>query len=158
MPQRPGSPRLGSSTLTTSAPNQASASVQDGPASNCVRSSTLIPFSAGCVAVAVSGCLTCSCMANPPDNGAAPRTARPIDVTSSAMPGEVLRLAGGTLRDHDIDQRRAGKFHRLVEGAANILRVLDEESLAAESFHHPVVACAIDQRVGLELEHRIVRY
>src|ERR1700757_1911099 len=43
MPQRPGSPRLGSSTWTTSAPSQASASVQDGPASNCVRSSTLTP-------------------------------------------------------------------------------------------------------------------
>src|SRR5262249_35857344 len=42
-PQRPGSPRLGSSTLTTSAPNHASASVQDGPASNWVKSSTLIP-------------------------------------------------------------------------------------------------------------------
>src|SRR5690349_20618336 len=66
MPQRPGSPRLGTSTLTTSAPNQASASVQEGPASNCVRSSTLMPLSAGGTSVAVSGCLTCSCIANPP--------------------------------------------------------------------------------------------
>src|ERR1035437_5029400 len=32
--ERPGSPFFGFSTLTTSAPSQASASVQDGPASN----------------------------------------------------------------------------------------------------------------------------
>src|ERR1700730_7546822 len=37
---RPASPPCGFSTLTTSAPSQASASVQDGPASNWVRSST----------------------------------------------------------------------------------------------------------------------
>ena len=40
---RPGSPDFGFSTLTTSAPSQASASVQDGPASNCERSSTRTP-------------------------------------------------------------------------------------------------------------------
>src|ERR1700756_3681454 len=61
--QRPGSPRWGSSTLTTSAPSHASASVQDGPASNCVRSSTLTPSSADWVSVAISGCTTCSRMA-----------------------------------------------------------------------------------------------
>ncbi len=41
---RPGSPDFGFSTLTTSAPSQASASVQDGPASNCERSSTRTPL------------------------------------------------------------------------------------------------------------------
>src|SRR5262249_60796998 len=40
---RPGSPEPGFSILTTSAPSQASASVQDGPASNCVRSRILRP-------------------------------------------------------------------------------------------------------------------
>src|SRR5207247_6510746 len=40
---RPGSPPFGFSTLTTSAPSQASASVHEGPASNCVRSSTRTP-------------------------------------------------------------------------------------------------------------------
>src|SRR5215471_14091147 len=40
---RPGSPPPGFSTLTTSAPSQASASVHEGPASNCVRSSTRTP-------------------------------------------------------------------------------------------------------------------
>src|SRR5271169_4068036 len=41
--RRPGSPVFGFSILTTSAPSQASASVQDGPASNCVRSTTRTP-------------------------------------------------------------------------------------------------------------------
>src|SRR5260221_9021219 len=43
MPIRPDSPPFGFSTLTTSAPIQASASVQVVPASNCVRSRTLTP-------------------------------------------------------------------------------------------------------------------
>src|SRR6516225_4228761 len=41
--ERPASPPCGVSTLTTSAPSQASASVQDGPASNWVRSRTRTP-------------------------------------------------------------------------------------------------------------------
>ena len=41
--KRPASPPCGFSTLTTSAPSQASASVQDGPASNWVRSRTRTP-------------------------------------------------------------------------------------------------------------------
>src|SRR6516225_1038203 len=45
---RPGSPLCGFSTLTTSAPSQASASVQEGPASNCVRSSTFTPLRQFC--------------------------------------------------------------------------------------------------------------
>ena len=36
------------------------------------------------------------------------------------MPAELLRLAGGALRDHDVDQGGAGEGHRLVEGAAQI--------------------------------------
>src|SRR5947207_9137748 len=41
--RRAGSPVFGFSILTTSAPSQASASVQDGPASNWVKSTTRIP-------------------------------------------------------------------------------------------------------------------
>src|SRR6476661_10986133 len=41
--KRPASPPSGFSTLTTSAPSQASASVQEGPASNWVRSRTRTP-------------------------------------------------------------------------------------------------------------------
>src|SRR3954452_23502786 len=41
--RRPGSPVLGFSILTTSAPSHASDSVQDGPASNCVKSTILTP-------------------------------------------------------------------------------------------------------------------
>src|SRR3974390_876245 len=44
---RPGSPPLGFSSLTTSAPSQASASVQDGPASNWVRPRTRTPARKG---------------------------------------------------------------------------------------------------------------
>src|SRR3954469_24494462 len=40
---RPGSPPFGFSTLTTSAPSWAMTSVQVGPASNCVKSSTRTP-------------------------------------------------------------------------------------------------------------------
>src|SRR5579863_5218859 len=41
--RRPGSPTPGFSIFTTSAPSQASDSVQDGPASNWVKSTTLMP-------------------------------------------------------------------------------------------------------------------
>ena len=44
--RRPGSPLFGFSILTTSAPSQASASVQVGPASNWVRSTTRTPLQA----------------------------------------------------------------------------------------------------------------
>ena len=43
---RPWSPPTGFSTLMMSAPSQARASVHDVPASNCVRSRTLIPANA----------------------------------------------------------------------------------------------------------------
>src|SRR6516225_11778691 len=42
--RRPGSPRPGFSILTTSAPNQASTSVEVVPASNWVKSTTLTPW------------------------------------------------------------------------------------------------------------------
>src|SRR6516162_141817 len=42
--RRPGSPRPGFSILTTSAPNQASTSVDVVPASNWVKSTTLTPW------------------------------------------------------------------------------------------------------------------
>src|SRR3982074_2750494 len=61
-PQRPGSPRLGSSSLTTSAPSHASASVQDGPASNWVRSRTLVPCNAGAAPDVVSRSAALSCI------------------------------------------------------------------------------------------------
>jgi hypothetical protein len=60
----------------------------------------------------------------------------------SCASGELLRLTGGALRDHDIDQRWAPEVHRLVERAFQVLRVLDKEALAAEGFHDPVVAGA----------------
>src|SRR5260370_18334294 len=41
--RRPGSPVAGFSILTTSAPSHANDSVQDGPASNWVKSTTLTP-------------------------------------------------------------------------------------------------------------------
>src|ERR1041385_4847188 len=42
--RRPGSPLFGFSILTTSAPSHASASVQVGPASNWVKSTTRTPL------------------------------------------------------------------------------------------------------------------
>jgi hypothetical protein len=46
--------------------------------------------------------------------------------TSSAVPAECLRLPRGALREHDVDEGGAAVVHRLVEGAANVLRVLDK--------------------------------
>src|SRR6516225_2603423 len=78
-------------------------------------------------------------------------------VTKSAMPAELLRLAGGALRDHDVDEGGAAKVHRLVEGAAQVLRILDKEALAAKGLDYPVIAGAVNQCVGLHVEHRAFR-
>src|SRR5580693_7931793 len=83
------------------------------------------------------------------------RGASPL--SASRVPAELLRFAGGALRDHDVDEGGAAVVHRLVEGALQVFRVLDEESLAAEGFHHPVVAGAVDERVRLHVKHRVVR-
>src|SRR5580700_1378811 len=53
--ERPGSPAEGFSSLTTSAPSQAIASVQEGPASNCVRSNTRTPARQSSPALACIG-------------------------------------------------------------------------------------------------------
>jgi hypothetical protein len=58
------------------------------------------------------------------------------------VPAELLRLPGGALRDHDVDEGGAAVVHRLIDGALQVLRVLDKEAVAAEGFHHPVVAGA----------------
>src|SRR6266404_3662111 len=54
-----------------------------------------------------------------------------------AVPAERLRLAGGALREHDVDEGGTAVVHRLVEGALQVLRVLDKEALAAEGLHRP---------------------
>ena len=77
--------------------------------------------------------------------------------SASALPAELLWLAGRALRDHDVDESRAAVVDRLVEGSLQVFRVLDGEALAAEGFHRPVVEGAIDQSVGLHVEHRVVR-
>jgi len=73
------------------------------------------------------------------------------------VPAERLRLTGGALREHDVDEGAAAVVHRLFEGALEVLRLLDKEAFAAEGFHHPVIAGAVDQRVRLHVEHRVVR-
>src|ERR1700751_1848806 len=89
------------------------------------------------------------------DDGAratSPRAQLPQErasLTKSAVPAELLRLAGGALRDHDINEGRAAEAHRLVEGSAQVFRVFDKEALAAEGLHHPVVPGAVNQCVGL---------
>src|SRR5712691_7930836 len=62
--RRPGSPVAGFSILTTSAPSQASDSVQDGPASNWVKSTTRTPSKQS----SSTGIVT---IAFPPENGSA---------------------------------------------------------------------------------------
>src|SRR2546430_13407037 len=73
------------------------------------------------------------------------------------MPAELLLLAGGALRDHDVDEGGTAEVHRLVEGAAQVLRILDKEALAAEGLHYPVIAGAVNQCAGLHVEHRAFR-
>src|SRR5262245_3155046 len=51
----------------------------------------------------------------------------------------------------------AQRPHRLVEGAAQVLWILDKEALAAEGLHYPVIAGAVNQCVGLQVEHRAFR-
>src|SRR5260221_11237021 len=80
-----------------------------------------------------------------------------ISCAPLAMPGELLRLAGRALRQHDVDQGGAGEGHRLVEGFAYVLRLLDDQALAAEGLHHLVVARAEEQPGGLPVEHRVRR-
>src|SRR5579863_9492524 len=82
--RRPGSPVAGFSILTTSAPSQASDSVQDGPASNWVKSTTLTPSrqssSTPISAIAASSrisVLPIRC-ARPPPQRKAELAARPI--------------------------------------------------------------------------------
>ena len=54
---------------------------------------------------------------------------------------------------------RAGprKFIASSSAPLQVLRILDEEALAAEGLHHLVVAGAVDQRVRLHVEHRVFR-
>src|SRR5436190_4150537 len=79
------------------------------------------------------------------------RSYQRASVTKSAVPAELLRLAGGALRDHDVNERGAGEVHRLVEGAAQVLRVFDKEALAAEGVHYFVIAGAVNQCIGLQV-------
>jgi hypothetical protein len=48
------------------------------------------------------------------------------------VPAELLRLAHRAYADHHVDQHRAPKVHCFVEGALEVLRVLDKEALADE--------------------------
>jgi hypothetical protein len=50
------------------------------------------------------------------------------------VPAELLRLAGGALRDADVDEGGAAVVHRLIEGATEVLRVFDPDALAAGAF------------------------
>jgi hypothetical protein len=63
----------------------------------------------------------------------------------------IAAVCGRVLRD-DVDESGAAEVHRLVQRHAQVLWVLDKEALAADRFHRPVVARALDQRVGPHLE------
>src|SRR5438067_2146005 len=82
--------------------------------------------------------------------------ARGAPPSHSAMPLELLRLAGGLLGDHHVHERRALEGHRLLQRGLQILRVLDEPALAAEGLHHLVVARAVDQRVRPHVLQRVL--
>src|SRR5262245_5024783 len=135
---------MGSSTLTTSAPSHASASVHEGPASNCVRSRTLTPCNAGVVTDVRSCVATLSSISL--------HSHLVFLGVSSGEPAELLRLAAGAGMQLHIHQRRAIELHRLVEGAAQMLGVLDVPALAAEGLHHAVVAGTDGKHPGRRLE------
>ncbi len=75
---------------------------------------------------------------------AVPRHRSPSLVASGREPAELLRFASGVGMQLDVDQCRPLEGHRRVECPAQVLRVLDEPALAAERFHHLVVARAVD--------------
>src|ERR1700745_1250814 len=87
--ERPASPPCGFSTLKTSAPSQASASVQDGPASNWVRSRTRTPARKGRKPpfVAIFSFLP-SATSVAPDVDV-------VDISGLSAFGEIKRIAGG---------------------------------------------------------------
>src|SRR5712692_11988357 len=66
-----------------------------------------------------------------------PLAERPLPREVSAVPAELLRLAGGLLGNPDVDEGRAAEVHRLLQGALQVLRLLDQEALAAESLLPP---------------------
>src|SRR5215469_5006689 len=91
---RPGSPVFGFSILTTSAPSQASASVQEGPASNWVKSTTRTPSRQS------SSTPTPSILITPPDAGGRPPL-RNYSARSGLAESAVLKKSrGGPLRLH----------------------------------------------------------
>src|SRR5262249_33510403 len=77
--------------------------------------------------------------------------------SKSAMPGDLVALGGGVVGEHAVDEGGAAEVLRLLEGAAEVLWILNKEALAAEGFHDPVVPRAVNQCVGLHFEHRAFR-
>src|SRR6266481_5233516 len=134
------SPTPGRSTLITSAPNQASNCVQVGPDWTWVKSRMRTPSSAFVIVFAPYsrprirraywGLKVCLLLL---------QNALRIEVADAAAFG-----AGGGI-DHRVDQGRLAGIHRLVDGALQFVRRRRVDACAAERFHHPVVARALDE-------------
>src|SRR4051812_27846479 len=59
--------------------------------------------------------------------------------TLRCMPAEFLRLPSGLRMQLHVDQRWTGERHCLVEGGAQLSRILDIPAPATERLHHLVV-------------------
>src|SRR6266540_2907808 len=110
-PRRAGSP-VGGSILITSAPSQASSSVQLGPAAYCVRSRTRMPSSALSL------------------------WAKPL----GAIRGEPHRLRPRLGIGDDVDHRRLAGSPGPLEGRTDLVRLVDELAVGAELLRDPVIA------------------
>src|ERR1700704_3561087 len=135
------SPTPGRSTLITSAPNHASNCVQVGPDWTWVKSRMRTPFSALVICFLLRHAVAC------PRGRARGRLllakfALRIEVADAAA------LAAGRRIDHRVDQGRLAGVHGLVHGALQVVGRRHIDAAAAEGFHHPVVARALDEHGG----------
>src|SRR5881396_2982237 len=131
--RRPGSPP-GGSILMTSAPSQASISVQLGPASYCVRSNTTIPSSAFPMSPPLSRAREAAPLRGWPERG----TARLRQLRRVGR--EADRLRARLEIGHDVDDRGLARGPGPLERRPDLVGLLDELAVSAEILRDLVVA------------------
>jgi len=78
-------------------------------------------------------------------------------VRGSAVPAERLRLSGRALAETMLTRAGPRKFIASSRAPRMSFGSLTKKPLPPKAFHDAVITRAVDQRVGLHLEHRIFR-